>query len=341
MESGWDLKDALTTPVEKRSKNAKYIIENGLYIDHWGKAYKTKSEMAEDHGINLHALSKRLSKGWTLEEALSIPLGGKRHPEIKRKCKPHNKHVTDPWGKEFNNYGEMADFHNIPKDVLNDRRKRAWSLERALTTPVGSTNSAYKVCYDHTGRQFTSEQAMCRYWKVSKAAYRARLKKGMSLKDALTTPVKQKKQSITYNGVTYKKLSDFLEEYKITMSDYYNRTQLGWSLDRIVNDLGNGCFKPCEDHLGNSYNSLKEMLATYEVSESMYYQRKEDGWTLEEILTIPSNSIFVSHYRKLFQLEGTDYYDYKCPICNKQHIFTKSEIRQHYLLHMKSDNIAI
>ena len=162
----------------------------------------------------------------------------------------------------------------------------------------------------------------------------------MPLKEALTTPVRQKKQQITYNGVTYKKLSDFCEKHNITMQDYYNGMKLGWTLERIVNDPRNGCFKPCTDHLETKFDSKKEMLDAYNVSESMYYQRKAEGWTLEEILTIPANSLFMSHYKKMFLLDGVDYYDYTCPICNKQYIFAKSEIRQHYLVHLKDDGAA-
>lgn len=290
MDSGWELKDALTIPVEKRSQNKEYIKISGLYVDPWGESFKTKSEMAEAHGINLQVLSSRVSKGWTLKEALSIPLGGKLHPEIKIKCKPHNKHITDPWGNEFNNYREMARAHNLSEDILRDRLKRGWSMEKALTAPINGANGEYigKECYDHTGRRFPSIKAKCKFWNITASAYNARIKKGMLEKDALTTPVKQKKQTITYNGIKYEKLSDFCNDYNITLEIYYNRAGLGWDLKRIVET-------PCygdkgiriKDHLGNPYSSIKAMCKAYGKNAASYYTGIKQGKSIEEILTAP------------------------------------------------------
>ncbi|MCR5670715.1 MAG: hypothetical protein K6G10_06885 [Butyrivibrio sp.] len=338
MKAGWNLDMALTTPAEKRKSKAAYVKKDGYYVDPWGGRFKTKSEMAEAHELNLQVLTHRLAQDWTLEEALSIKLNGKRFPDKKRTITPPNKHLLDPWGMEHRSYKAMAEYHGIPPSVLIDRLGRDWPLEKALTTPILGKNDDYhgKECCDHTGRHFTSKEKMLRFWGITKSAYQSRLKKGWTLEKALTTPVRQKKQSITYNGVVYDKLSDFCKEYGITLGTYYNQRKLGWTLDRIVNDLGNGCFKPCKDPWGNPYDSINEMLSAYNVSYSMYHQRLEDGWTLEEILLIPSKGIYISHYRKLFKMDGEEHYSFKCPTCGKEHIFTKSEIRQHFLIHVKN-----
>ena len=57
--------DPLTTP------NAHYITHNG--------ETKTLSDWNRELGFKRSVIPERLKRGWTVEEALSIPVGGKRH----------------------------------------------------------------------------------------------------------------------------------------------------------------------------------------------------------------------------------------------------------------------
>lgn len=41
---------------------------------------------------------------------------------------------------------------------------------------------------DHEGNEFRTKQLMCDHWKINHCRFSNNLKKGMSLKDALTTP---------------------------------------------------------------------------------------------------------------------------------------------------------
>ena len=43
---------------------------------------------------------------------------------------------------------------------------------------------------DHTGREFSSLQAMCDFWHINRSTYHTRLRAGMPLRQILTAPVK-------------------------------------------------------------------------------------------------------------------------------------------------------
>lgn len=64
--------------------------------------------------------------------------------------------------------------------------KAGWTLERALTEPEHSILPAE----DHMGTVYPSTRKMCKKYRISQDLFRHRIRKGMSLKDALTTPAK-------------------------------------------------------------------------------------------------------------------------------------------------------
>lgn len=70
LSSGWDIERALTTPVKE--------VHTGPIQDHEGKVYNSFKEMALNYGMEPSYLKKRLSRGWSLEKALTTP--------VKKRC---------------------------------------------------------------------------------------------------------------------------------------------------------------------------------------------------------------------------------------------------------------
>jgi len=136
---------------------------------------------------------------------------------------------------------------------------------------------------DHEGHEFESITDKCKVYNISRTTYRNRIKKGMSEKEALTTPVKRKQQSINYNGVHYNKLSTFLKAYNLSMSDYYNAKNLGWSLDELVHKSKSF---DCVDPYGNTFNNMQSLLKHYNISKKQYYYWLDKGKTLKEIIDL-------------------------------------------------------
>ena len=167
------------------------------------------------------AYYKRLSRGWSLEKALTVPSGGS-HP------------VRDHLGQEFRCARDMAIAWKVGYDAYLARRKYGWGIERALTEPVRgrcrfpdpagagitdpyelsvATGVAPHTIYrrvrggkspaeiefagnlkripsrDHTGRDFPTLRKMAEHWGVEYQTLLARLKKGWPAEKALTAPL--------------------------------------------------------------------------------------------------------------------------------------------------------
>ena len=120
---GWDLENALTVPVGC-SRDGKRIE----YRDHTGKAYPTKTAMAKAYGLSPHNLDVRLTEGWDLESALTIPVGQGR-PVNQEKYK-------DLKGNGFPTLKAMAEAYGVPYNSLCRRLASGYSMEEALTPPV-------------------------------------------------------------------------------------------------------------------------------------------------------------------------------------------------------------
>lgn len=89
--------------------------------DHKGKTYQSFKSMCKAWEAPTSRVAYRLSKGWSLEDALTKP--------VKGTCKDH-------LGNVYANYHEMCKAYNIKVSVFADRKRKGWSLEQALTLPL-------------------------------------------------------------------------------------------------------------------------------------------------------------------------------------------------------------
>ena len=189
--------------------------------DHLGREYRSVRDMIRAWPVTESQYYKRLSRGWSLEKALTVPSGG-YHP------------VRDHLGQEFRCARDMAAAWKVGYFTYLARRKYGWSLERALTEPVRdrcrfpdpagagitdpyelsvATGVAAHTIYrrfrtgkspaevefagnlkripsrDHTGRDFPTLRKMAEYWQIGYQTLLARLKKGWNVEKALTEPL--------------------------------------------------------------------------------------------------------------------------------------------------------
>lgn len=104
-------------------------------------------------------------------------------------CKDHK-------GKVYSSALAMCKAYGITLGILIDRLMKRVGLGTALTKSLKRKVSKFtpgygaKAMVDHLGNEFTSKQALADYWGIPKSTLNTRLKKGMSLEEALTTPVK-------------------------------------------------------------------------------------------------------------------------------------------------------
>jgi len=100
-------------------------------ISYKGVEYKNIKKLAKDYGIHAHEVNKRIYRGWTLEEALEIPLK-----------RPNNKLMLHVQLYEYN--GKLMSVKQLAKEskiginekALYKRLARGWSIEEAMTIPL-------------------------------------------------------------------------------------------------------------------------------------------------------------------------------------------------------------
>lgn len=119
---GWPLEKALTTPVD-----IVHLYET--VVDHTGKQFPSFSRMCANYGLQQRTVSNRLTMGWGLEKALTMPVKQTKRRKI---AKEH----TDHTGKSYKSQREMCAAWHINSEIYRLRRNAGWNIGRSLTTPV-------------------------------------------------------------------------------------------------------------------------------------------------------------------------------------------------------------
>lgn len=162
-KAGLSLEECLSTHGEKRGAPTPHQ-------DHKGNIFPSKTEMCRSYNVQLPTFDHRISRGWTLEEALC----GKPH-KFASPC-------TDHLGNDFSSMRALCKHYGLSVDCFLQRRKKGASLEEALSN---NCPTAYS-CYDHDGIRFRNEKEMCLHYGIKQVTYRRRRKNGLSVKEALT-----------------------------------------------------------------------------------------------------------------------------------------------------------
>ena len=116
-------------------------------------------------------------------------------------------------------------------------------------------------CTDHLGNTFPSIKDMCVYYNIAKNTFDNRIKKGCSLREALTTPTRKKNKLCTdHLGNTFPTKSAMCEHYHITTSTFNSRIEKGCSLKEALTKHIQETNKSCTDHCVNTTMSIQQHL---------------------------------------------------------------------------------
>ena len=108
--------------------NRKIGKPSGNKLSYNGKSYKSISKIAEDYNISSRLLLKRLNKGWTLEEALSIP----KLDNYKKLKIPLYK-----YNDKLYSIKQLAEISNgISESAIRKRLARHWNIDEAVEIPL-------------------------------------------------------------------------------------------------------------------------------------------------------------------------------------------------------------
>lgn len=111
----------------KQNKKKQIDIIDEIYTT--GKI-KEQKKKAEENGIKAHQLYKRLYEGWSLEEAISIPIERQERILKKKLYKYKNKLYS------VKQLSKISKIEGLNEDNLYKRLARGWSIEEAMEIPL-------------------------------------------------------------------------------------------------------------------------------------------------------------------------------------------------------------
>ena len=138
-------------------------------------------------------------------------------------------------------------------------------------------------CYDYNGKEFNSIQSMCKFYGISKRTYDNRIKRGLSMEEALKN---RTKAFIAFKGKEIT-VEEFCKEVGMSRSSFYYELNSGRTVEEIAerhsrkSDYQLGCDILFE---GKKFNSYKELCDYYGVKYDCFNKRRYRGYSLEDAL---------------------------------------------------------
>lgn len=187
-------------------------------------------------------------------------------------------------GKTYNSISALAKDVGISYNTLVTRLSNC-----SVTEAINFQSKSAILSRDHLGNDYPSLTAMAKAYNMQEGCLRQRLERGMTIEEALTTPIKKWHHSrcvecvdhLGHKFESYRKMCDFWKtKYELFMHRFNN----GWS----IKDALLGKENVVTDHLDNEFESIKEMCAFWKINyRSFSYRRNVLGMTLEQALTTP------------------------------------------------------
>lgn len=241
-KDGWSIEKALTTPIRK--------INNGVKTtDHLGNEYNSISDMCKAYNIDRCTYNNRTRSGWSKEKALTTP--------VKPKNAASGIISIDHLGNVYDSISDMCKAHNVKYSIYRDRIKAGWSIEKALTTPVRRKLINTLVVTDHLGNEFKNISDMCNYYNINISTYSNRIHNDWTLKDALTIPVRGKRD---------------LGNVANTNKSTNKQPETHYDIDHTLASNEKGVLLPKANNMSKKYKKIK----------------KEDDSNIEDISIIDS-----------------------------------------------------
>lgn len=161
----------------------------GFYYDGQGGRYPSFSEMCRCFGKTRSCVLHRLNAGWTLHDALTVPVGTHRNDFV----------YKDPaTGTVLRGYRALTQYYHISFNSLKKlMQERGFSIERAITYCVKHRRQTVQ---DHTGQEFKSYTAMAKAWHINFNTLMGRIYAGMSIQRALTAKIAKPNERRKKNG---------------------------------------------------------------------------------------------------------------------------------------------
>lgn len=142
---------------------------------------------------------------------------------------------------------------------------------------------------NYKGVEYTSIKALCEKYKVSYAMVSQRLKKGMSIEEAIETPLKKHRNGIPvmYKGKQYQSIRSLAKKKNIPYHVVQMRVKKGMNIEKAIDTPVGELMGNTIEFKGKTYSSFSKLCKEYNISSSIALSRLNMGWSLEKTLTKP------------------------------------------------------
>lgn len=147
-----------------------------------------------------------------------------------------------------------------------------------------------KTVKDHLGNTYASVTEMCKHYNIEPYNFKNRIKRGLSVKDALCLPKCSRRRNgkaITdHLGNIFENERYLCEFWGVSVQTYAKRKQRGWSMEeRLTRDIKHGRRKH-KDERAEMCEALSEKC---NIPPDKIMRRLKSGWTVEQATSIPVN----------------------------------------------------
>lgn len=135
------------------------------------------------------------------------------------------------------------------------------------------------------GVLYKSYSSLSKEYGLSRGLLSARLKRGYTLEEAISTVVVRREREVVYGGVTYKSYSMLAEKYDIPRNTLYRRLRRGYSLEDAMRLKVTSYQVPSViEFRGVPYTTIGALADAYGVSKQAVHYRLRTGSSLEAAL---------------------------------------------------------
>ena len=264
-------------------------MSNKTCQDHLGNTYASRTEMLKKYNIPNSTFGNRMKRGWSLEQALTIP-----NTDTTAKINKRSNPIQDHLGNWYPNIPAMCAEYGISSKVYWSRKRLLkWPLDKILTTPLQDMESPKNAnpitC---NGIEFKSVNALCRYYNIPRSTFKLRLKQGHTPEEAIKIKPQETKgfnkkdtSCVDPWGNKFKSQNAMYKHYGTTKDIAEGRFEHGWTLEQILlNPEKIDPHKPCIGPDGKEYAGFKIMAEAFGLTESTLRGRLKQGYTLEEAI---------------------------------------------------------
>lgn len=142
---------------------------------------------------------------------------------------------------------------------------------------------------NYKGVEYSSIKSLCETYKISYAMVSQRLKKGLSVEEAINTPLKEHRNGIPvmYKGKKYPSIRNLANSKNIPYHVVQMRVKKGMDIETAVDTPVGELMGNEIEFKGKIYPSFSKLCKEFKIPSSIVLSRLNMQWSLNKALTTP------------------------------------------------------